>query len=299
MELRSGAVVVDGEFRSLIPALSTAERDGLEADIKENGCRDSLKVWCEPGVDDRVILLDGHNRYEICQRLGIAYQTDRIALAGRTEAKIWIIRNQLNRRNLSPFARAELALALEPLIAAEAKERQRQGGIEKVRQTSDKPIDTKREVAKLAQVSHDTIAKVKVLSLRAPEAIKEKLRRAETTINKQYRRIVAAEDPAFHTNSETAFAIKGGRTRRQELKVVVANVLQALAVNTAILEEFLAGGALDRDVRKDLAVRKILTARLDRIQEDLKRVRRLLIRGDHGSENDEVDRNGNRKAVRG
>jgi len=57
--------------------------------------------------------------------------------------------------------RVELALRLEPLIAAKAKEKQRESG-GAVCQKSDKPvIDTKKEVAKAAGVSHDTIAKAK------------------------------------------------------------------------------------------------------------------------------------------
>ena len=193
---RKLTIIIDDEFRGLIPPLTTAERDGLQTDLEQNGCRDSLKVWGVPGCDDRAILLDGHNRYEICQRLGIPFETDRITLDegdDRTAAKIWIIQNQFNRRNLSPFARGELALVLEPLIAAKAKERQRQGGIEKVVQISAQP-KTRDEVAKAAKVSHDTIAKVKVLAARAPEAIKEKLRRGETTINKECRAITKHDD---------------------------------------------------------------------------------------------------------
>jgi hypothetical protein len=44
------------------------------------------------------------------------------------EAKIWIIHNQLGRRNLIDYQRVELALALKPLIAKKAKEKQSEGG---------------------------------------------------------------------------------------------------------------------------------------------------------------------------
>lgn len=48
------------------------------------------------------------------------------------------------------------ALKLEPLIAAKAKENQRQGGREKVVQNSAQADKTRNEVAKLAGLSHDT-----------------------------------------------------------------------------------------------------------------------------------------------
>ncbi len=77
------------------------------------------------------------------------------------------------RRNLTPYQRAELALLLEPAIAEEAKERQQEAGKEKLPQKSVKaPLDTQKEVAKLAGVSHDTIAKAKVIAEEAPEDVK-------------------------------------------------------------------------------------------------------------------------------
>ena len=60
-----------------------------------------------------------------------------------------------------------LALQLEDVFKAKAKENQVLSGGDKktVCQISDKPIiekvDTKKELAKIANVSHDTIAKVK------------------------------------------------------------------------------------------------------------------------------------------
>ncbi|WP_296174212.1 hypothetical protein [uncultured Brevundimonas sp.] len=57
---------IDSEFRAYIPPLSDEERQQLEANIVADGCRDPLLVW-----DD--VLIDGHNRYEICTRLGLAY----------------------------------------------------------------------------------------------------------------------------------------------------------------------------------------------------------------------------------
>jgi hypothetical protein len=46
-------------------------------------------------------LLDGHNRHEICTRLGLEYSVEEMEFASRDEAADWIDRNQLGRRNLS------------------------------------------------------------------------------------------------------------------------------------------------------------------------------------------------------
>jgi hypothetical protein len=93
-------IKIDREFQNLIPALSTEEREQLEANIVEHGgARDPLVVWQRDDAAD--ILLDGHNRYEICERLGLPYELEHLEFDTRDEAADWIDRNQLGRRNLS------------------------------------------------------------------------------------------------------------------------------------------------------------------------------------------------------
>ena len=48
------------------------------------------------------------------------------------------------------------------------------------------PITTRNELAKVAGVSHDTIAKVEKIERKAPEAVKKQLRTGEISINKAY-----------------------------------------------------------------------------------------------------------------
>jgi len=91
---------IDQAFQNLIPAISKQEREQLEANIVEfGGARDPLTVWLRS--DDDYVLLDGHNRYEICKRLGLPFRCAVLHLNTRDEAADWIDRNQLGRRNLS------------------------------------------------------------------------------------------------------------------------------------------------------------------------------------------------------
>ncbi|MFL0197626.1 hypothetical protein ACJDU8_18945 [Clostridium sp. WILCCON 0269] len=91
----------------------------------------------------------------------------------RDEAMEWIIRNQFVRRNLPLYERAKLALKLEPVIAERAKENLKTstgGKNPRPCQKSDNPaIDTKKELAQIAGVSHDTIHKVKVIEDKGSE----------------------------------------------------------------------------------------------------------------------------------
>lgn len=93
---------IDKEFAAMIPALSHEERRQLEENLIEyGGAREPLVVW-DDGDDG--ILLDGHNRYEICTRLDLPYEIDALTFESREDAADWIDRNQLGRRNLHPDA---------------------------------------------------------------------------------------------------------------------------------------------------------------------------------------------------
>ncbi len=113
---------VDLEFQALIAPLKPEERRQLESNLAE-GCRDALVVW-------NGILLDGHNRLEICTRLHIAYKTSDIELPNREAAKLWIEQNQVGRRNLTPDQRAAIASRiLQRRVAMSKRERARKGGL--------------------------------------------------------------------------------------------------------------------------------------------------------------------------
>ena len=93
---------IDPEFKDLIPPLTQGEYDQLEQNIIAHNCRDPISLW-------RDTIIDGHNRYEICTKHGLPYETVKIRLASREAAKIWILENQLGRRNLTDAMRIELA----------------------------------------------------------------------------------------------------------------------------------------------------------------------------------------------
>ena len=150
-------IVIDQEFQSLIPPLSDDEYDRLERSILAEGLREPIITW-------NGTIIDGHNRYAICDEHGIPLTQVEHEFPSRDAAKIWIIENQFGRRNLSPYDRSVLALQLEPLYAAEAKRKQIRKP-EFVRQKSDEqtPIRTDEQLAKLAGTSRDTIRKVKTI----------------------------------------------------------------------------------------------------------------------------------------
>ena len=174
-------IQIDQEFKDLIPALTEEEYKQLEANILSEGVRDSLLVW-------NGILIDGHNRYEIATKYGLSYDVQEMEFADRAEAERWIILNQFGRRNLSAYDRTELALKLKPIVEAKAieKERERKTTFQKSEKSSLPKINTTKEIAKAAGVSHDTIAKVEKIQAKATPEIKKAVKSGEMSINQAY-----------------------------------------------------------------------------------------------------------------
>lgn len=178
---------IDPEFRDLIPPLNDEELAMLEESIVTNGCESALVVW------DGVIV-DGHNRYAICQKHNIPFSVAEKSFDSREDAMLWMLRNQLGRRNLNSYQRSDLALKLEPLMASEAK--LRKGQRTDLGQNSapgSQMGKTSHKLAEMAGVSHDTIKKVKKLNEAADEETKGKLRRGEVTVHKAYTDLMQKE----------------------------------------------------------------------------------------------------------
>lgn len=94
------SLVIDPDLQELIPPPEEAEIARLEASLQRDGCLDALKVWRD---GEQRILLDGHNRFRLCQKLNLPYRVEVVeSVTNRYEAIQWMIDLQLARRNLSP-----------------------------------------------------------------------------------------------------------------------------------------------------------------------------------------------------
>ncbi len=112
--------------------------------------------------------LSKEERKEIADKLKTKYKTINKKFKNRTETILWIINNQLGRRNISKWDRTRLALKKEDILKpiAEKKYKETVGRPSKLMQKSatiSPKIDVRKQVAKIAKVSHDTVTKVKYI----------------------------------------------------------------------------------------------------------------------------------------
>lgn len=168
------------------PEMSKEHFNNLKNDIIINGYDKTFPVYL---YEDKII--DGWNRYKACKELNIEPNFKEFK-GDKMEAVVFILRTN-NRRDLTPYQRSIIALEYAPYFEEKAKEKQKEGG-GAVRQKSDKAvIDTKKELSKIGNVSHDTIARVKKIQEKATEEIKAKLATGEVSINAAYKEIKKEE----------------------------------------------------------------------------------------------------------
>jgi hypothetical protein len=220
-------ITVNEELQKYIDPLTENEYIALERSLLTEGCRDALVLWGE-------VLIDGHNRYAICSKHGIAFKTvqnDRFE--NIEEVMLWMIDNQLSRRSVTDFQRGMLALRKSELIAASIKpqpEVQQETAPEPTAAgeevTPAAPVApatrnsaSRQEVAKIAGVSSHTISQIeKIQKTAAPELI-DAVRAGTISIS-------AAAAVASLPSTEQVAAVAGGK---KELRQVAKQVREQKA----------------------------------------------------------------------
>jgi N6-adenosine-specific RNA methylase IME4 len=224
-------IIIDPAFKALIPPLAADELRQLEENILRDGCRDPLVVasikpenhhcsdekgflffddghWLclSCGFDEFQdwILIDGHNRHEICKRNGIEFQVRCLEFESRIHARIWMRHNQAGRRNLSTAWRLDLELGNKEDLLLIGRERMSQGGGDKKSHAAksglsqnDKPdpvtpINTRVEIAKAAGVSTGQVGMAEQIIKKAPE-LWEKAKQGDVSISTAYQQIRRVE----------------------------------------------------------------------------------------------------------
>lgn len=104
-------IVINEELKAYIDPLTPDEHDALERSILAEGCRDALVLWGD-------VLVDGHNRYGICSKHGLPFQTvQNTRFKSMEDVHLWMIDQHLGRRSVSDFQRGVLALRKKEILA--------------------------------------------------------------------------------------------------------------------------------------------------------------------------------------
>jgi transposase-like protein len=165
-------ITVNEDLRAYIDPLTEDEYAALERSLLAEGCRDALVLWGD-------LLVDGHNRYSICRKHGIPFNTvQNQTFQSIDDVHLWMIDNHLGRRSVSDFQRGVLALRKKEIVAARlAQAQDKKAPAEPAAEAAAVPADTlpqltRESIARAARVSSATLGQIeKIQKTAAPELV--------------------------------------------------------------------------------------------------------------------------------
>ena len=163
-------IVVQEDLKSYIDPLTADEHDALERSLLAEGCRDALVLWGD-------ILVDGHNRYGLCLKHGLPFNTvQNTRFRSIDDVHLWMIDQHLGRRSVSDFQRGVLALRKKEIVGereASARAAKKDAHMRAEVLGEAEPALTSREaVARAARLSPTQVTMIeKIQKQAAPELV--------------------------------------------------------------------------------------------------------------------------------
>jgi hypothetical protein len=220
-------IVVNAELQAYIDPLTADEYSALERSLLEEGCRDALVLWGD-------VLVDGHNRYAICQKHNLPFQTiQNPRFETLEDVHLWMINQHLARRSVSNFQRGLLALRKSEIIAAQLARAQAaaaddasqngagtSGGAQTDANSSTPPwagedhLTTRDAIAKAARLSGNQVVMIEKIQKHAAPEVVAAVRSGTISIN------AAAAVASLPAEEQVAAAAAGSGELKQAAKRV-------------------------------------------------------------------------------
>ncbi|WP_191631653.1 ParB N-terminal domain-containing protein [Pandoraea sputorum] len=226
-------VQINQELKAYIDPLTPDEYAALEQSLLAEGCRDALVLWGD-------VLVDGHNRYEICRKHDIEFRTvQNSTFQSMDDVHLWMIDNHLGRRSVSDYQRGVLALrkktilegrdttdasaaASEPTApaAGDASASAPEAAGAKSSIPAHTMALTRAALARAARLSSNTLGQIEQIHNAAAPELVDAVKRGEVSIN------AAAAVSTLPQAAQVAAVVAG----KQELRELARSVREARPV---------------------------------------------------------------------
>lgn len=144
-----------------------------------------------------MIIVDGHNRFRICEKYGLPFKMLVFSFPDLLEAKQWALNTQKGRRNLDKWELGKIALKLKPEIEARAQANLSASGGDRKSEGAKSgsvnspnpilPVDTRKEAAQAVGIGEQTMGRLAQLAENAPQVLRDALDRKELSINRAWK----------------------------------------------------------------------------------------------------------------
>ena len=224
---------IDEGLKAYIDPLTADEHESLERSILAEGCRDALVVWED-------LLIDGHNRYGICQKHGLPFNTIQATqFKNMDDVHLWMIDQHLGRRSVSDFQRGVLALRKREIIAERraaaaaavnaakaaqpaTEEAPWEGdtdpvvaqALANVAKVPDEALDTREALARAARLSAGQVKMIETIQEKAAPEVVAAVKAGELSLN------AAAVVATLPEEEQQAVAAEGADALKQAAKRV-------------------------------------------------------------------------------
>jgi len=221
-------IVVREDLKSYIEPLTPDEHDALERSLLAEGCRDALVLWGD-------VLVDGHNRFGLCQKHGLPFNTvQNPRFQSIEDVHLWMIDQHLGRRSVSDYQRGVLALRKKEIVAAResaAKAAKKDAHLRaevlgqaepdpiggEPAAAAEPPIKSREEVAKAARLSPTQVTMIEKIQKQAAPELVAAVRAGTISLN------AAAAVASLPVDEQVAAASAG----KDELKQAAKRVREA------------------------------------------------------------------------
>ncbi|KAF3999519.1 hypothetical protein [Glaciimonas immobilis] len=210
-------LTINEDLRAYIDPLTEDEFTALERSLLTEGCRDALVLWGD-------LLVDGHNRYSICQKHEIPFNTIQSqTFTSLDDVHLWMIDNHLGRRSVSDFQRGVLALRKKEIVSSRMAQApakpasEESAAVDATAKSEREPPWNREAVARSARMSSATLGNIeKIQKTAAPELVNA-IKSGVISIN-------AAAAVASLSSEEQIAAVAGGK---KELRQAARQVREA------------------------------------------------------------------------
>ncbi|PKO28893.1 MAG: plasmid replication/partition related protein [Betaproteobacteria bacterium HGW-Betaproteobacteria-9] len=221
-------ITVNPELKAYIDPLTPEEHEALERSILAEGCRDALVLWGD-------VLVDGHNRYGICQKHGLPFETvQNPRFQSMEDVHLWMIDQHLGRRSVSDFQRGVLALRKREIIAerrARFLAAPREDALPESAELDapaanptaatpvpePRPLNSREDIAKAARLSSSQVVMIEKIQKQAEPELVAALKSGAISLN------AAAAVASLPAEEQKAAALAG----KDELKLAAKRVREA------------------------------------------------------------------------
>ncbi|EKD97533.1 MAG: hypothetical protein ACD_23C00879G0004 [uncultured bacterium] len=260
-------ITVNEELKAYIDPLTDDEHEALERSLLAEGCRDALVLWGD-------VLVDGHNRYGICQKHGLPFQAVQNTLFKSMEdVHLWMIDQHLGRRSVSDFQRGVLALRKREILTERRATSSAASIQEPVQTDAQDPtsaitsvaegsqpepecLSSREDIAKAARLSNNQVVMIEKIQKQATPELVAAIKSGTISLN-------AAAAVATLSEAEQKAAVSAGK---DELKQAAKRVRDAKRKPREA-----AGSAQEGSDHDELTLLRQRVAELTAENEDLRR----------------------------